>query len=516
MMNKINSICMPQDRDIDFIFSYSHILTLSPIMWTNYGRNIQISPWKIVAPTSLNDIVDAVRLAEEAGRTVRAFGDGHSFSSVAVTGDMMIRSHAFARPLSMIGLKDDVEASHLVHVEAGIRIRDLVKYLRSLPHPLGLPNMGGYDGQAIIGAIATGTHGSGHTLGPLADMVRSVTIVAGGGKVYRVEPTQGISDPAQVPPDITLVQDDQWFHSVVVGMGCMGVIYSIVIEVVDDYVLVEDRRLNRWPVAKTLLNTDHNVFKNFRHQEMLVNPYKVDGENKVLVTARRVRKNEPMSKSASREAPWMVLANGISGFAQQAIQALFVSSPEKIPSILDGGLAALRGTFVAPYNNVFLLGIGGIDGYASEVAVPFERTEEAAERVIDIFERVLKPKNWRTYATSPFSLRFVAASPHYMSPQYGRLTTMIELPFVTLPDVGVTEESRKIMSVIHRDLIDNCEGRLHWGLEFDDLTADDVKATYPKWNEWASVVRQLDPAGTFRSEWTRRMIEPLLEDDMIV
>ncbi len=73
----------------------------------------------------------------------------------------------------------DPENNHaLIEIEAGITIHDLNKTLEQ--RDLGLMNMGGYDGQTIIGATSTSTHGSGITLPPFPDMVRSLVLATTG------------------------------------------------------------------------------------------------------------------------------------------------------------------------------------------------------------------------------------------------------------------------------------------------------------------------------------------------
>jgi len=479
--------------------------------WSNYGGNIVVKPKRIEQPTTLQHLIDIVRNAEAHGLTVRGFGDGHSFSSVAVTDDVMVRTHSYASPLPLPPMRNLAGNPRLVNVEAGITLAHLIKHLRSLKTPLALPNMGSYTGQALIGAITTGTHGSGLTLGPLADMVRSILIVASGGRVFRIEPVNGISDPSIPETGVTLVQNDDWFHSVVVSMGCMGLVHSLVIEGIPDYELFEDRRLGRWTEARSMIDVDHAIFSRFRHQEILVNPYSTDGAPKVLVTARRTRTTEARSPQPTRDSPWLAVANVAQQLVGIGLQSHIVNHPTQIPGVLDSGLSALRGTFCSHYDNVLTLGLGGIDGYANEIAIPFEQAATAVDIIIETLNKLRVPKNWRTYMTSPFSLRFVAASSHYLAPQYGRPTCMIELPFISLPDIGVTEESVLILNHIQRRLQTTCDARMHWGLEFDALTAEQVRTMYPRWQTWCDVLLALDPRGTFRNSWTRRVIEPLLQ-----
>ena len=120
-----------------------------------------------------------------------------------------------------------------MRAEAGTRVKELNAWLDD--HGMGLTNMGGYDHQTIAGVTATSTHGSGIEFGPLNDALRSLDVVVGDGSVQRIEPTDGPTDRAAFEAHHgaarTLVQDDHVFDAVCVGMGCMGVICTAMIEV---------------------------------------------------------------------------------------------------------------------------------------------------------------------------------------------------------------------------------------------------------------------------------------------
>lgn len=480
--------------------------------WTNYGGNITATPHAIVEPKSLDDLRKIVEKARAEGRTVRGVGDGHSFSSVAVTDGYLVRTQSYGLPLPLMPLRPDVNSSNLVHVEAGMTIRNCINTLRKMIPPKGLHNMGSYTGQALIGAISTGTHGSGWKLGPLANAVRSVTMVAGDGRAYRIEPTNGISDPGGVPDDITLIQDDSVFDGVVVAMGSLGLVYSLVLDVRDDYALVERRQVTTWNTVRPILHTGHDMFTKFRHQEVLINPYETDGHHTAVITTRRERiPSDDLDVQANRENPWQVIANLLPWHAMNVIATLMKSDASTIPGFLDSGLRTLKGMFGSRYDAVLSLGIDAVDGYASEVAVPFESTADAVDIIIDEAKtyRSEAPSEsvaWRYYLTSPFSLRFVAPSSQMMAPQYNRLTTMIEIPCVSFPGTGVTAESVRLLNRIHRRLITDVGARLHWGLEFDALTAQDISTMYPRYNEWLAIRERFDPDRVFENRWSSRVL----------
>jgi FAD/FMN-containing dehydrogenase len=202
--------------------------------WRNDTGNEGIDPLRQVTPTTLEELQAIVREAERDGCAVRAVGSGHSWSDVALTDGILIHPTGMTRPLELESdlLRPGVaETRALVRVQAGMTIAELNAHLQG--RELALPNMGGFDGQTVAGVISTSTHGSGIAFGPLSDFVRSLDIVAAGGTIHRIEPSDGPTDPDAYRaryPGHQLYQDDHWFHAAVVGMGCMGVIHSTILE----------------------------------------------------------------------------------------------------------------------------------------------------------------------------------------------------------------------------------------------------------------------------------------------
>jgi hypothetical protein len=231
--------------------------------WTNQIANQVVEPLQLFYPRSLHDSTDKQSIAAilsralATGCAVKAAGSGHSYSDVATTPDFLINTHGFCRvasepspiagqlspsalrsplPLSLGPLSwptYDPENNHaLIEMEAGITIHDLNKTLEQ--RDLGRMNMGGYDGQSIIGATSTSTHGSGITLPPFPDMVCSLVLATtgrwngptAGGKeptdrvyFHRIEPKNGITDPAKYKdPLVQLIQDDDCFYSAICSM----------------------------------------------------------------------------------------------------------------------------------------------------------------------------------------------------------------------------------------------------------------------------------------------------------
>ena len=212
--------------------------------WRNHTGNQAVEPLRVCWPESLGDLVALVREAERLDVPVRAVGSGHAWSDVALCTGIVAETTRLQRVLPLEAMREDPA---LFRAEAGMKIRKLNAELARRGR--ALENLGGYDGQSIAGIVSTATHGSGMRFGPLCDIVRSLDLVGGDGTVHRIERAGGPTDPAELAelhPDWQLHQDDEWHRAAVCGMGCLGLIYAITLEVVPAFELTERRVTTTW------------------------------------------------------------------------------------------------------------------------------------------------------------------------------------------------------------------------------------------------------------------------------
>ena len=122
---------------------------------------------RVVKPRSLQDLRRIVSEVRARKGTLKVVGSGHSFSDIVQTTDVLIDIKSLlvptapgcVLPLENELWKDPTPAVPRVRVIGGATIRMLNPALASAG--LGFANLGGYDAQTLIGAIATSTHGSG-------------------------------------------------------------------------------------------------------------------------------------------------------------------------------------------------------------------------------------------------------------------------------------------------------------------------------------------------------------------
>jgi len=476
--------------------------------WINCIGNQKVSPVRIFRPTTLGEIVEIIQRAERENRRVRAVGSGHSFSDVALTDDFLIDTHGLNRvlPLETESLKANKRQAALVETECGIRISELNARLDKAG--LALQNAGGHTAQTIVGALSTSTHGSGIEIGSLASFVKSIVIVAAEGKVYRIEPTDGITDPQEFNKrhsDVELRQDDDWFNAVVVGLGCMGVVYSVTIQVMKKYWLKETRTVSRWIQMKAeLLKGD--VLREYRHYEVLVNPYKFDGDHTCLITARKIdpQPTHPSPDQANR-SPLSVLFSWLprplirfSGRLEIFKLALL---PGSAPRTIENSIEALKDkVYIAESYRVLDLGAPNyVAAYSSELALPVENGEyiAAVDKIIEIAERNRGSKN--IFHSLPISLRFVARDDLYFSMMYGRKTCMLEVPMI-----DGTKGGLEILREVEEALLE-FGARPHWGqIHYLAGGREAIKRMYPMFDKWVAVRKSLNPKGTFNNRFSER------------
>ena len=137
-------------------------------------------------------------------------------------------------------------AKHYFHVEGGITIEELGPLLDAQSPRLALEASGGNPGATLAGSISTGTHGAEQSTPLLVDRVKAIHLVGPGGLQWWIEGDQSIADVdallARHPcldrtriitgkARIKGATPQDWLNAVVVSLGCMGAIYSLIIEV---------------------------------------------------------------------------------------------------------------------------------------------------------------------------------------------------------------------------------------------------------------------------------------------
>ena len=177
---------------------------------TNWAGNITYGAAAIHTPRTIDELQEIVRRVPK----LRALGSRHSFNRIADTeGDL----------ISMRGLANilDIDAaSRTVTVEGGITYGQLCPALDAAG--FALHNLASLPHISVVGAVTTATHGSGNTNKNLAAAVAALDIVTASGDI------------------VTYRRGDPGFDGAVVGLGALGVVSKITLDIQPRFDVRED------------------------------------------------------------------------------------------------------------------------------------------------------------------------------------------------------------------------------------------------------------------------------------
>jgi hypothetical protein len=488
--------------------------------WENWPTTFEKqAPPGVVRPDTLAELVDIVRRAEQQNVGVRAVGTSWSSSDVAMSSGYVVETDRLGGVLTDVlatSLNPAGAGMRLLHVEAGIKLDKLVAELRDLgwePKTLG-----GSTGQSLAGAISTSVHGMDPTLGPVPDMVRAIHLVGPGGSQHWIEPAnRTITDRTALRAalgmrDEDIHYDDDWFYSVLVSVGSLGIIYSLVIELDDQYDWVETREQFDWSAMRPrlLANDATNPLRTNRQGvQIVITPYpSAGGERDCFLTTRR-RDIATVPKPAGADMAWVVRDLTPAMFStwradRRTVDEFIIDITEKqqAPGTWRG-LASSHAGGSDP---------GGVRGIGLEVI--FDASSTAYLDFVDDALEIIRaayydstPQPWSYLGW--ISLRFQGRSQAYLSPQHeADLSCSVEFAAAyrrpELPGIGWAD-TPALLSLIEQ-AGRRRGGVQHWGMN-SELNAHVVALKYRRLDTWRRVRWELTRGGllkTFDSSFTRR------------
>jgi FAD/FMN-containing dehydrogenase len=196
------------------------------VTWRNWAGNVLCEPRARRSASTEADVVTALRDAAREGLGVRVAGSGHSFSPLVATDGLLLSLDG------LTGIARHEPEARRVWVRAGTTLHDLGGALHALG--LALENLGDVDVQALGGALATGTHGTGRALPNLSARVSGLRLLLADGslRVLRAEDEPELLAAARV------------------SLGALGVVTAARIDCVPAFRLHE--RVERLPLEDCL------------------------------------------------------------------------------------------------------------------------------------------------------------------------------------------------------------------------------------------------------------------------
>ncbi len=527
----------------------------------DYWADLRWQRTDVERPTTLEGLVALLKRAAADGTRIRMVGAARSDSVVSTPGEAtLVASCGMGAPLPVLqsALVDEVDASTLYRCESGRSAKEVIDDLQDAG--LALANMGSGQFQGIVGAIQTATHGSGLELPDMSGQTVAMQVVTfddTGAVVVRQLARNGVFDPerfaaatADSPVPIELIEDEDAFLAAVVGLGCMGLVYSVTLAGVSQYWLHETREPERWSELKKVLLTEAAGYRNY---EVLVSPLPREIETETgtvvdhecLVTRRAlVDASEP---SGRRPLSMHLASTPIGHFVAGATLLEATRHPLTIvPWMLHTGVTATEVTGYTDVSRKVLQLNLDLNAVAAEIEVPVEHTVAATDRILELakanwaemekrlqghddpvltaFDTLLEA--WREVPahTSPISLRFVVGTDAMLSMAHGGTRCMIEMPMPgnTHLDKAVQRGSdwleprelklyeayldgrAALFRTVTDTLMDELSARPHWGL-VNGMTAQTAAAAYTRWQDWLDHYDVANRFGVFNGPMTDQL-----------
>ncbi|MEV8606565.1 D-arabinono-1,4-lactone oxidase [Amycolatopsis sp. NPDC051373] len=428
--------------------------------WSNWAGTAKASPQRVHRPRSTAEVAGVVSGIADAGRRVRPWGSGHSFTAIAVAESDALDLTRWT------GIETADLETHRVTVRAGTTIKQLNTELDGLG--LAMTNLGDIDAQTIAGAISTGTHGTGARFGGISAQIVGLQLVLADGSV--------VTCSADERPDL--------FNAARVGLGALGVITTVTLQCEPSFVLTAQERPE--PLEQVLEGFDEFAAA-CDHFEFYWFPY---GKNALVKRNNRqplgtVRK--PLSKL--RQFVDYELTENV---AFGGICRLGRAVPKLVQPL--GGFAAqvLSAREYSDLSHRVFVTHRGVRFVESEYAVPRESLLGVLAELRALVPRLENPVMF------PVEVRVAAADDIWLSTANGRDSAYIAIhQFVGMP-------YREYFSGFEA-IVAQVGGRPHWG-KMHDLDAHTLRTRYPHFDDFVRVRKECDPAGTFTNTYLDRVL----------
>jgi len=425
----------------------SPLLTWASDKLKNWAGNIEYSTQNLHSSNSLDDIRQFVK---EEGH-LKVLGTRHCFNTIADSKYTFLSLNPLSeRPMEEIVALDP--QARTVTIPAGTKYGQFAPYLHQ--KGFALHNLASLPHISVAGACSTATHGSGEKNGNLSTAVSALELVTAAGDLIR----------------ISRKEDPETFPGAVVGLGALGVITRVTLNVQPTY-LMRQYVYENLPFSQM---KDH--FDAIQAAAYSVSLF-TDWQNQLFSEVWLKSRTEPGqafdptpeffgAKAATKNLhPIAALS------AKNCTEQLGVPGPwyDRLPHFRMGFTPSagkeLQSEFFVPRR------------HAVEALLAIERLRDQITPHLMISE-----------------IRAIAADDLWMSTCYQRPSVTIH--FTWKPD---WPNVSKLLPVIEKELAP-FQAKPHWGKLFT-MPPSHLQSLYPQLPDFVQLVKHYDPQGKFRNQF---------------
>ena len=537
-----------------------------PAVLQNHARNVTWKPKMGLMPgVDIDELSDTMRWISvnlPPGTKIKAGGSRLANSPIAYSDGAYIfpQNMRFIEPVkhslaSGSDLKASASDAWLFQVGSGTTIHEINSTLWAAGG--ALPALGGFDGQTLGGVLTTGTHGSVFAHGPLAEFVIRIDMVKVDGSKVRIEPHDGVTDPAvfaKAHADWELIQSDDVFDAALVNVGTLGVVHSYLVRARDKFWLNELRTVTTVTKAKTILHggnvyrlveNDRAEAKRSRtgefkghptpafHLELLWNPY----SGKIAVTSRHPVDATKRARLMDHEPPAFTgipnrdliraiftqpkynrplgteLAAKLVGIpAAWAANQIGKLDPKTAVKFVDVAIDGLPDKeYTQRSYNVFNIGeaANSLPANSAEISVPVAGDKYLL--AMDIIEQTAKlhAEKHKLFQSGPISIRFVKGSRAILGDHED--VAKFELIF-SGNDPSTLKLAETLISAYYVALEAKlgADVRFHWGqlvpAEVVPTLRSRMTESFPRYKDYDRIRNEFDPEKRMMSPWQETLM----------
>ncbi len=413
----------------------------------NWAGNLEYSTEKLTTARSLEEAQAFVRKQQK----FKVLGTRHCFNDIANSSDQFLSLKAMDK---VVALNPDART---VTVESGMTYGQLCPYLDA--KGWALHNLASLPHISIAGACSTGTHGSGEKNGNLSTPVSAIEMIDASGNVVT----------------LTRQKDGETFRGAVVGLGALGVITKVTLDIQPRY-MMQQYVYQNLPISE--LKEHFDAIESSAYSVSLFTDWQSESLNEVWLKSR-------MEQGKTWDAPQDFFG------AKRATKNL-----HPIAELSAENCTEQMGVPGPWYERLphFRMGFTPSAGkeLQSEYFVPRAHAVEAILAVQHLHEQV-SPHLLIT------EIRAIAADDLWMSPCHHQPSVTIH--FTWKQDWPAVQ---KLLPVIERELAP-FHPRPHWGKLFT-MPREQLHASYEKLPEFVELSKKYDPQGKFQNEFLRAHI----------
>ncbi|HWO27825.1 MAG TPA: FAD-binding protein [Candidatus Acidoferrum sp.] len=413
----------------------------------NWAGNLEYSTERVYSSTSLEQVKAYVKKENR----LKVLGTRHCFNNIADSKDGFLSLKAMDKVISLD------PAKRTVTVGAGITYGQLCPYLDG--KGFALHNLASLPHISVAGACSTATHGSGVKNGNLATAVSGLEMVTASSEIV----------------DLSRERDGDKFAGSVVGLGALGVITAVTLDIQPTY-MMRQYVYENLPLGE--LKDHFDAIESRGYSVSLFTDWQKQRVNEVWIKSR-VEEGQAFhptpeffgAKLATRNLhPISTLS------ADNCTEQMGVPGPwyERLPH--------------------FRMGFTPSAGkeLQSEYFVPRQNAVEAILAVEHLRDQV-SPSLLIT------EIRTIAADNLWMSPCYGQDSVTIH--FTWKPDWPAVS---KLLPVIEKELAP-FNAFPHWGKLFTTSPAE-LRSLHKRMPDFVELSRKFDPQGKFRNQYLNQNI----------